>query len=272
MPFLVKDLIDEHRKPLTVRADDSLQIALTRMTEHDYSQLPIVDAENRYLGMVTSDSILRALKTFDVAPKSLLVRDAKMKVPAFDEERELFDLLDGLRDFYALPIVDKEKRVIGVVTGYDATEYFRRRSEDMMFVEDIEGYLKDHIGAAHTSESGGIDDTALQQSIKQHARGAPIQRRLFFTALQRYLERQSEFQGGKRPHLDVQLAGDIFTQTFENDTPASLDDLTLADYVALISSKEQWERYEGIFHPLARDKIHNMLDDVRKTRNAMAHF
>ena len=81
------------------------------MTEHEYSQLPIVDGENRYLGMVTSDSILRALKTFDVAPKNLLVRDAKTKVAAFGEDRELFELLDELRDSYAVPIVDEDKRV-----------------------------------------------------------------------------------------------------------------------------------------------------------------
>jgi CBS domain-containing protein len=53
----------------------------------------------------------------------------------------------SLKNTYAVLIVNAEGSLIGIVTSYDTTEYFRRRVEDMMYVEDIESTLKDFIRA-----------------------------------------------------------------------------------------------------------------------------
>lgn len=272
MPFVVRDLFDEQRKPVIVHPEDSLQVALTRMTEHEYSQLPVVDGDGRNLGMVTSDSILRALKTFDVTPGSLLVRDAKTKASVFREDDDLFDLLDDLRDSYAVLIVDEDKRVTGIVTGYDATEYFRRRTEDMMWVEDVEAMLKDLIQAAHTDSSGGTDEAALYQTIQQCARGASTNRKYYFAALQRYLERCDPAAGEHKQAFNKVVASEVFAQTFQSEVPNSLDKLTFADYEEMLLSKGQWPHFIDVFEPVAPDAVRRMLDSVRETRNVLAHF
>ena len=66
MPFKVQQLIERRRQLVTATPDETLQSALERMIEHSFSQLPVVDDENRPLGMVTSDSIVRALEMFGV--------------------------------------------------------------------------------------------------------------------------------------------------------------------------------------------------------------
>ena len=56
--------------------------------------------------------------------------------------------MDDLRERYAVLIVDGEGTLVGIVTSYDTTEYFRRHSEDMMVVQDIESCLKYYIRMA----------------------------------------------------------------------------------------------------------------------------
>jgi CBS domain-containing protein len=54
MPFPVKNLIERTPEPTTVSPDDDTLTALALMIQHDFSQLPVVDAERRFLGMVTA--------------------------------------------------------------------------------------------------------------------------------------------------------------------------------------------------------------------------
>ncbi len=93
MPFPVQELIVGHQKPVTVRRDGSMQTALDLMTEHDFTQLPVVDDDGKPLGMVTSDSLLRALQTFAVTTSALGIVDATVRVRLFRPDDDLFDLL-----------------------------------------------------------------------------------------------------------------------------------------------------------------------------------
>ncbi len=66
MPFTVQQLIEGRQEPVTVSPHDTVKKALELMIEHDFSQLPVVDESRKALGIVTSDSILRALNNFGV--------------------------------------------------------------------------------------------------------------------------------------------------------------------------------------------------------------
>ena len=78
MPYEVHDLIGDRPEPVRVLREDSLAAALAKMVAHDYSQLPVVagDEDKTPVGLVTSDSILRALDNFGVTTRQLRVRDA----------------------------------------------------------------------------------------------------------------------------------------------------------------------------------------------------
>src|SRR5690349_10497095 len=102
MPFPVQDLIEGRPIPVIVHPDDSVQMALDLMVEHDYSQLPVINIDDKPVGMVTSDSILRALRSFDVTTSALKVSDAIVRARLFHLDDDLFALLDDLVDSYAV--------------------------------------------------------------------------------------------------------------------------------------------------------------------------
>ena len=138
MPFIVKELIAENPTVVVTTPAESLRNALVRMIENDFSQLPVVDSGNRPLGLITSESILRSLKGFDTDLNKLKVEHAYISAETFRDDADLFELLDRLKDTYAVLIVDRNDHLKGIVTNYDTAEYFRRRAEDIMLVEDIE--------------------------------------------------------------------------------------------------------------------------------------
>ena len=132
MPFTVQQLIEGHQEPVKVTQHENAQRALELMIEYDFSQLPVVDENDTPLGIVTSDSILRALNNFGIPLNELQVSHAIVKVDLYNPDEDLFDLLDDLKNTYAVLIVNNEGTLHGIVTSYDTTEYFRRRAEDMM--------------------------------------------------------------------------------------------------------------------------------------------
>src|SRR5215216_5371483 len=154
MPFTVQDLITDRPEPVTVSREESAETALRLMIEFDYSQLPVVDRDGRAEGMITGDSIIRALNHFDLTIKEMRVFHAMAGVVTYSPDEDLFGLLDDLKNAYAAAVVDNDRRVIGIVTSYDTTEYFRRRGEDMMLIEDIETMLREYVLAPFQDGSG----------------------------------------------------------------------------------------------------------------------
>src|SRR5438093_10351726 len=106
MPFTVLDLIQDRPVPVTVSRDDTVQTALKAMINGDYSQLPVVDREGKAKGMITSDSIIRALSHFDLTIKDMLVHHAMTDVKKYRTDDDLFELLDDLKDLYAAVVID----------------------------------------------------------------------------------------------------------------------------------------------------------------------
>ncbi len=266
MPFTVRDLLVDRPEPDTVTLDSAVRAALEVMIENDYSQLPVVDQAGRPLGMITSDSIIRALSHFGVTIDKLRVSHVVVKARNFHDEDDLFDLLDTLRDTYAALIVSGDGRLTGIVTSYDTTEYFRRRAEDMMYVEDIETTIKEHIRTSFTSDSGDVDDAALSSRVAEVASGKQELRQKLRAALNHYLSLTGH------PGLNDESLGVVFERHFSlGDPDKSFDDLTLNEYIQLLLHKESWPHFREVF-ALEPQAIRNTLEPVRKIRNQLAHF
>lgn len=265
MPFTVQQLIESHQEPVTVSPQDTVQKALILMAEHDFSQLPVVDEDKKPLGIVTGDSILHALSNFGVSLTALRVFHAIMKVDTYSPDEDLFDLLDDLKNTNAVLIVNAEGTLIGIVTSYDTTEYFRRRAEDMMYVEDIETTLMDFIRAAfHVSDEA--DQQKLTEVIAEMA-DADF-RKKFQKALQHYLNRLGRSDVG----FDKIASEEVFIKHFSSNGPIqSLDDLTFYDYIQLLLHESTWPQFSSVFQ-LQATAVRTLLDGVRKTRNDLAHF
>lgn len=266
MPFLVKDLIEGRGEPVTVTRDCLVKRALDLMIEHDFDQLPVLTEDKKHLGMVTNGSILRSLNCFDVKLDSLRVSDALTKVRAFREEDDLFDLLNELRERFAVPIVDGSEVVVGIVTSYDTTEYFRRQSEDMMMVEDIElalrQYIRTAVGVPEDEENDALRDAVAKimpsgQELKKKYKGAVC-----------HLLKLR----GENGTPDSELIELTFSKHLsDNKPPKKFDQLTLAEYIELFLHEDRWHLYEPIF-VLEIAAVRNLLNEVREIRNKLMHF
>ncbi len=268
MPATVSDLIQSKAEPVTVTSDAPLKEALGPMIAYDYSQLPVVDGESRPIGIVTSDSIIRALNNFGVTLDGLRVYDAMLKRGnTYRPEDDLFDLLDDLKDAYAVLVVDAAGKLIGIVTSYDSTEYFRQRTQDIMYVQDIEEMIKSYINLAFLDGHGEVDVAAQQRAIEEITPSNNDLRKKFQKALQRYLE----LQGGAKQLNDTWVT-DAFGTHFGHKEPAkAFEELTLAQYIQLFLHPNRWPKYAPIVS-VDRKAIERLLDSVRKTRNMLAHL
>jgi len=269
MSFTVRQLIGSNKELVTVLNTDSVKKAQSLMVEHQFSQLPVVDEHNKALGLITSDSILRALNTFGVSIEVLRVLDAMDEVErTFREDDDLFALLNNLMETYAVLIVDSEHRLTGIVTSYDTTEYFRRRAEDMMYSEDIETMLRDFINAYFSEETGEIDELARDKAIAEITPSNQDLLKPFQKALAFYLELK-----GENPSKTISdWAEQAFTKyLYSKESPKPFDKLTLNHYIELFLHQSRWSRYSSIFS-FERKKIYSLLDEARKTRNDAAHF
>jgi hypothetical protein len=270
MAYPVQNLIEERSEPSWVLPGDPVEKALDVMLEHDYSQLPVADELKRPLGMITAKSILEAQKNFGAGIDQLLVNNAMAPVrPAdlFRPEDDLFDLLDRLRDTNAVLITDGENRITGIVTSYDSNEFFRRRAEDMMLVEDIENALKELILAAFDDKDGEPDQERLAKAIQKVTDSKQALFGKYRQALRQYMEATT----GVEQTIDHQHAQQSFFLLAPKEEPKPFDDLSLYQYTELLLHKDNWQFFCPILN-LEPNAIRHLLDGVRETRNALAHF
>ncbi len=233
------------------------------MAKHDFSQLPVVTTEGVVSGMVTASSIVRASNSFKVAPAQLGVRDAREGATKMFLDQDIEELLDETKNTYAVVITDRESKVVGIVTTYDTTDFFRRRAGDMMLVEDIETMLKEYVEAAYfvkPGEKGGMGET-----IEAVSNPARQMRPKFESALMSYLGKsRTEPCALDAPTVDV-----AFKRLGVPDRKKAFDELTMAEFAEML-----------LLHPMCpkiaqsddKEVIRRLLSDVRETRNKLAHF
>jgi CBS domain-containing protein len=296
MTTTVQEFIKEKPPVAKVTLDDSVTAAVTRMIGDDYSQLPVVDSDNRPIGIITSESILKSLSNYATALEGIRIKHAMLKKPQLvNQNIDLLDLFEDMGGNVAI-VVDDEGKLVQIVTDYDTASYFRQRAQDIILVENIENTLKDFIQLAFSGDANGED--RLEQMIRAMTDASSFIRQKFEKGLRHYLgakriklddalfatvfEKQL-FAEGVRSYLnslpeDARIALDdtLFEKVFEQHLvekkpPPTFDDLSLGNYIALFLNNDHWPYYAEIFG-LEKSAITNLLEKVRATRNALSHF
>lgn len=253
MASIVQHLIPESQTPeslVTATEEMSIQDALERMSEYDFSQLPVVDKEFKLKGLVSSDSILRTVSYFRSTLDKIKVSHATFNAKTCRPDDDLSELLNGLRDASAIPIVDKVGKLIAIVTNYDTAEYYRQRAEDIMLAEDIETTLRDYIETGYRNNEGNIDNDALRKAVEDITPSGRDAKNKFKQALCSYLGRSRQIP----PQPDHQLIDDVFMQHLHQPVEVkAFEDLTLFEYIQLF--KNLWEKYKATFNHLEWEAI-----------------
>jgi len=239
MALQVQQLIEGKGKPVCITRDEPVTKALTLMVNNDYSQLPVTKTDGDIdipEGMVTYEGILRGIRNFGARLEDLKVKDVMVLAPVFSQDDDLFDILNKLKETNAVLVTGTEGQgLVGIVTSYDSTEYFRDQTEDLMRVEDIETTIKEFIDWAYTEQDGKSRKEELDRAI---------------TAI------------SARPNQN------------ENEAEKKMrgfDELSLGEYISLLVYRKTWGFFEPIFG-IPRDSLIELLNKIHGIRNALAHF
>jgi CBS domain-containing protein len=183
MSYQVRQVLEGKGTPVCVNKNDTVALALALMIEHDYSQLPVIKKQDGFEvpeGMITYEGILRGIRNFKLSIDDLKVRDVMVEAKAFTIADDLFDILDRLKNTNAVLIISDEiPELVGIVTSYDTTDYFRNRTEDLMRVEDIEVTIKDLIREAYINTDSELDNDKLTQAISKVSHRSQGERQKF---------------------------------------------------------------------------------------------
>ncbi|MCJ7585825.1 MAG: DUF4268 domain-containing protein [Anaerolineales bacterium] len=239
MALQVQQLIEGKGKPVCITRDEPVTKALTLMVNNDYSQLPVTKTDGDIdipEGMVTYEGILRGIRNFGARLEDLKVKDVMVLAPVFSQDDDLFDILNKLKETNAVLVTGTEGQgLVGIVTSYDSTEYFRDQTEDLMRVEDIETTIKEFIDWAYTEQDGKSRKEELDRAI---------------TAI------------SARPNQNGNEA---------EKKMRGFDELSLGEYISLLVYRKTWGFFEPVFG-IPRDSLIELLNKIRGIRNALAHF
>lgn len=265
MPIQVSALIAGRPAPVTVQPSDTATVAIRRMVEHDYDQLPVVDARDRLLGLVSHGSLHRAAWTFECPVDELQVRDAVIDVDPLDEAAELSDLLERLRTAPAVLVV-REGRLVGILTDFDTTEHLRRSAEDWMSVRDVEVTLRDLLRDSFLDADGTLKLDELRALIRKRAGQGNKEK--FQKAVRAVLAAAPE---GAAPYDAARVEAAWYEHMVGERIQADVEGLELQECVDLVAHKERWkDHFAHLFGPKP-DKLRKLLKRVGKLRNEIAH-
>lgn len=267
MPYPVSNMIEGRGIPVSVKKSDHISKAFSIMLEKDFSQLPVLDDQDQILGVITYKNILRALKYYKADLEDLVVENAIESIDKFDLEDDIFDILPSLQANNAVLITSMGDHLIGIVTNFDTTEYFRKRSEDLMIIEEIELNIRDLIQFTFENEDGILDNDNLQKSINRITDHIDDLKNDYRSALYVYMN----FSAEETKRIDDEAFENSFSKIYKGATPKSFDDLTLNELIEVLLAEERWGFYQDAFK-LAKNHLRNLLFDVRNTRNHLAHF
>lgn len=144
MLFPISQLIEGREAPMCVQQSTLVKDALRVMMKNGFSQLPVVNRDGHYVGMFSERVVAHTyfLLGDNVPILQLTLDHCLERVDPLTLEDDLLEVCDRLRDDeFAVVIVDNQKPV-AIITSNDLTDFFRRRSEDFIKVEDIEVTLR----------------------------------------------------------------------------------------------------------------------------------
>lgn len=260
MPIPARHLVQHQAKLVTVSLDTRITQALALMIEHDFSQLPVVDTDFKPLGIITTDSIARALLTLGTTVKEPRVKDAFTKPPIFHADEDLLYLLDYLLKASAVFLIDAEGKLSGIITDYDTTQYFRQRAEDIVLVEDIESTLKSHLRAVHDAVTE--DSEELRAGIDSLNTTLDEIRKKAHASIKEYCK-------DKSLEFTLDEANLVVSRIFPSEKAKDFDSLTLGGYIQL--SQKTWSKLSPIFN-ISKNAWPEMMTAVREIRNKLVHF
>jgi predicted transcriptional regulator len=109
----IKEVLAGREQPQCIERHKTIGEAIRIMIERGYSQLPVLDAQNKYIGIISEQNIVR--RVYHVAGYkellSLSVDHFETPGITLSPEEDIFKALDYLRNVSAVTVLDGGKPV-----------------------------------------------------------------------------------------------------------------------------------------------------------------
>ena len=124
---------------VTVKPEDSLEIVKELLFHKHFHHLPVINDDNELKGIITSWDLIKRNLKFDEY-ENYKVKDVMTKKVATLGPNELIGAaaMIFLRHlFHGLPIVDDDRKLVGIVTTHDILKYeFQKEYPDDVFIRE----------------------------------------------------------------------------------------------------------------------------------------
>ncbi len=133
--------------PVTIRQGRTVQDALDMMAEYHIGGIPVVDEQNRLVGIVTNRD-LRFERRLDKKIDEVMTKDHLVTT---HQQTDLSDAAQILQEnkIEKLPVVDRENHLIGLITYKDIT----KAKDKPMACKDEKGRLRVAAGVGVTADT-----------------------------------------------------------------------------------------------------------------------
>ncbi|MBK8566407.1 MAG: CBS domain-containing protein [Saprospiraceae bacterium] len=122
-----------------VKPDDSLEVVKHLLFERHFHHLPVTDEDGKLVGIITSWDLIKSNKRFedygDFKVSDLMTKKVATLGPNDSVGAAAMVFLRHL--FHGLPIVDDDKKLVGIITTHDIMKYeFQKEYPNDLFVKE----------------------------------------------------------------------------------------------------------------------------------------
>ena len=115
----------------------TLRQVLETMEYHKYASIPMLNREGEYVGTITEGDLLWGIKSYQnmdlKRAENIFIQDFPRKADyeAVSADADMEDLLRKAMNQNFVPVVDDQKKFIGIITRKTIIEYCYERMQEM---------------------------------------------------------------------------------------------------------------------------------------------
>lgn len=115
----------------------TLRQVLETMEYHKYASIPMLNREDEYVGTITEGDLLWGIKSYQnmdlKRAENIFIQDFPRKADyeAVSADADMEDLLRKAMNQNFVPVVDDQKKFIGIITRKTIIEYCYERMQEM---------------------------------------------------------------------------------------------------------------------------------------------
>lgn len=136
--YRISNLLAANKPPVSVRVGDSLQSATTKMILNHYTQLPVLDGDDRLRGVVSWETIGIAR----LADPAAQLDAATKPTREADSNDDLLNWIDEIYQSGYVFVRGQDLKITGIITAADLTVQFGTRVRPFILLEEVEQRLR----------------------------------------------------------------------------------------------------------------------------------